>query len=118
MRVIAYYLPQFHAIPENDEWWGKGFTEWTSVRNGKPLFKGHHQPVEPGELGYYNLLEADVKERQAQLAREAGVEGFCYWHYWFGGKQLLEKPLQQVMERGKPDFPFCLGWANESWNRC
>ena len=115
MRVIAYYLPQFHAIPENDEWWGKGFTEWTSVRNGKPLFKGHQQPVEPGELGYYNLLEADVKERQAQLAREAGVEGFCYWHYWFGGKQLLEKPLQQVMESGKPDFPFCLGWANESW---
>lgn len=115
MRVIAYYLPQFHAIPENDEWWGKGFTEWTSVRNGKPLFKGHQQPVEPGELGCYNLLEADVKERQAQLARKAGVEGFCYWHYWFGGKQLLEKPLQQVMESGKPDFPFCLGWANESW---
>ena len=115
MRVIAYYLPQFHAIPENDEWWGKGFTEWTSVRNGKPLFKGHQQPVEPGELGYYNLLDADIKERQAQLAREAGIEGFCYWHYWFGGKQLLEKPLQQVMESGKPDFPFCLGWANESW---
>lgn len=115
MRVIAYYLPQFHTIPENDEWWGKGFTEWTSVRNGKPLFKGHQQPVEPGELGYYNLLEADIKERQAQLAREAGVEGFCYWHYWFGGKQLLEKPLQQVMASGKPDFPFCIGWANESW---
>ena len=115
MRVIAYYLPQFHAIPENDEWWGKGFTEWTSVRNGKPLFDGHQQPLEPGELGCYNLLEADVKERQVQLAREAGVEGFCYWHYWFGGKQLLEKPLQQVMESGKPDFPFCLGWANESW---
>lgn len=115
MRVIAYYLPQFHAIPENDEWWGKGFTEWTSVRNGKPLFRGHQQPVEPGELGYYNLLDADIRERQAQLAREAGVEGFCYWHYWFGGKQLLEKPLQAVLESGKPDFPFCLGWANESW---
>ena len=115
MRVIAYYLPQFHAIPENDEWWGKDFTEWVSVRNGKPLFKGHQQPVEPGELGYYNLLDADIKERQAALAREAGVEGFCYWHYWFGGKQLLEKPLQQVMESGKPDFPFCIGWANESW---
>ena len=115
MRVIAYYLPQFHAIPENDEWWGKDFTEWVSVRNGKPLFKGHQQPVEPGELGYYNLLDADIKERQAQLAREAGIEGFCYWHYWFGGHQLLEKPLQQVMANGKPDFPFCLGWANESW---
>lgn len=115
MRVIAYYLPQFHAIPENDEWWGKGFTEWTSVRNGKPLYAGHQQPVEPGELGYYNLLDADIRERQAQLAREAGVEGFCYWHYWFGGKQLLEKPLQAVMASGKPDFPFCLGWANESW---
>lgn len=115
MRVIAYYLPQFHAIPENDEWWGKDFTEWVSVRNGKPLFKGHQQPIEPGELGYYNLLDADIKERQAQLARETGIEGFCYWHYWFGGKQLLEKPLQQVMASGKPDFPFCLGWANESW---
>ena len=115
MRVIAYYLPQVHAIPENDEWWGKGFTEWTSVRNGKPLYAGHQQPVEPGELGYYNLLDADIRERQAQLAREAGVDGFCYWHYWFGGKQLLEKPLQAVMESGKPDFPFCLGWANESW---
>lgn len=115
MRVIAYYLPQFHAIPENDEWWGKDFTEWVSVRNGKPLFPGHQQPVEPGELGYYNLLKPDIRERQAQLAREAGVEGFCYWHYWFGGKQLLEKPLQQVLASGKPDFPFCLGWANESW---
>lgn len=115
MQVIAYYLPQFHAIPENDEWWGKGFTEWTSVRNGKPLFAGHRQPIEPGELGYYNLLDADIRERQAQLAREAGVNGFCYWHYWFGGKQLLEKPLQAVLKSGKPDFPFCLGWANESW---
>ena len=115
MQIIAYYLPQFHAIPENDEWWGKGYTEWASVRNARPLFKGHQQPVEPGELGYYNLLDADVRERQAQLAREAGVAGFCYWHYWFGGKQLLEQPLQQVIASGKPDFPFCIGWANESW---
>lgn len=115
MRVIAYYLPQFHAIPENDEWWGKDFTEWVSVRNAKPLFCGHQQPVEPGELGYYNLLDPEVRERQVELAREAGIEGFCYWHYWFAGKQLLEKPLEQVMASGKPDYPFCIGWANESW---
>ncbi len=116
MRVIAYYLPQFHTIKENDEWWGKGFTEWTSVRKARALYRGHQQPKVPGELGYYNLLEADIKEKQAELAREAGVEGFCYWHYWFGGgKQLLEKPLQQVMASGQPTLPFCLGWANESW---
>ncbi|MBO4249688.1 MAG: glycoside hydrolase family 99-like domain-containing protein [Paludibacteraceae bacterium] len=115
MRIIAYYLPQFHPIPENDEWWGKNYTEWVSVRQAQPLFAGHQQPVVPGELGYYNLLNSDVRERQAQLAREAGIEGFCYWHYWFGGKQLLEKPLQQVVQSGKPDFPFCIGWANESW---
>lgn len=115
MQVIAYYLPQFHAIPENDEWWGKGFTEWVSVSKGKPLFKGHQQPVEPGELGYYNLLDATIRERQAALAEEAGVVGFCYWHYWFGGKQLLEKPLEAVIQSGKPEFPFCIGWANESW---
>ena len=115
MRVIAYYLPQYHAIPENDAWWGKDFTEWNSVRAAKPFYKGHSQPVVPGELGYYNLLDPAVRERQAQLAREAGIEGFCYWHYWFGGKQLLEQPLQQVLESGKPDFPFCIAWANESW---
>lgn len=115
MQVIAYYLPQYHSIPENDAWWGKDFTEWTTVRNAKPLFKGHRQPVIPGELGYYNLLDPAIQERQAQLAREAGIDGFCYWHYWFGGKQLLEKPLEQVFQSGKPDFPFCIAWANESW---
>ena len=116
-RLIALYLPQFHAIPENDMWWGKGFTEWTNVKRAKPSFKGHYQPRIPGELGYYNLLDAEVKEKQAQLAREAGIEGFCYYHYWFGnGKQLLEKPFQQVIESGKPNFPFCLCWANHTWS--
>ena len=115
-RIIAYYLPQFHTIPENDEWWGKGFTEWRSVGNAKPLFHGHYQPRVPTDLGYYNLLDSTVREEQAALARKAGVEGFAYWHYWFGaGKQLLERPFNEVLNSGKPDFPFCLAWANESW---
>lgn len=116
-RIIAYYLPQFHPIPENDSWWGKDFTEWTNVRKAKALFKGHNQPKIPSELGYYDLRLPEVRELQAQLAREAGVEGFCYWHYWFGGKgrQLLNGIIDEVHQTGKPDFPFCLGWANESW---
>ena len=117
-RVIAFYLPQFHPIPENDQWWGKGFTEWTNVIKGRPLFRGHKQPHVPADLGYYNLLDSEVRAKQAELAREAGVDGFCYWHYWFGGgKQLLEKPLQEVLRLHEPDFPFCLGWANHSWEK-
>lgn len=116
-KIIALYLPQFHAIPENDAWWGKGFTEWTNVRKAKALFNGHYQPRIPGELGYYDLHDPKTRERQAELAREAGISAFCYWHYWYGGKQLLEMPLQEVVRLGKPDFPFCLGWANHSWEK-
>ena len=115
-RVIAFYLPQFHPIPENDKWWGKGFTEWTNVGKAKPLFKGHYQPRVPADLGYYDLRMPEVREAQADMAREAGIEGFCYWHYWFGNdKMLLELPFKEVLESGNPDFPFCLGWANHSW---
>jgi len=115
-RVIAFYLPQFHPIPENDMWWGKGWTEWTNVGKAKPLFRRHYQPRVPADLGYYDLRLPETREAQAQMAREAGIEGFCYWHYWFGGgKRLLERPFNEVLESGKPDFPFCLGWANHDW---
>jgi hypothetical protein len=117
-RVIAYYLPQFHPIPENDEWWGKGFTEWTNVAKAKPLFCGHYQPKIPADLGFYDLRLPEVREQQAELAKTAGIDAFCYWHYWFGnGKQLLEKPFQEVVKSGSPDFPFCVGWANHSWEK-
>ena len=115
-RVIAYYLPQFHPIPENDAVWGKGFTEWTNVAKAKPLFKGHYQPRIPADLGFYDLRLPEIREQQAQMAREAGIEGFCYYHYWMGnGKQLLQRPFEEVLKSGKPDFPFCLCWANHEW---
>lgn len=116
-RVIALYLPQFYPIPANDKFWGKGFTEWTNVVQAKPLFRGHYQPRIPADLGFYDLRYPEIKEKQANLAKEAGIEGFCYWQYWFGnGNMLLEKPFEQVLNSGKPDFPFCFGWANHDWS--
>jgi len=116
MRIIAYYLPQYHEIPENNEWWDKGFTEWYNVKSAAALFEGHDQPKIPGELGYYDLNNPGIRERQAKLAGDAGIEAFCYWHYWFGnGRQLLEMPFNEVLNSHTPNFKFCLGWANESW---
>ncbi|NDV64971.1 glycoside hydrolase family 99-like domain-containing protein [Bacteroides sp. 224] len=114
-RLISFYLPQFYPTPENDEWWGKGFTEWTNVGKAQPLFKGHYQPKVPTDLGYYDLRIPEVRIEQAKLAADAGIEGFCYWHYWFSGYRLLDRVFEEVLETGKPDFPFCLCWANHSW---
>ncbi len=115
MKIIAYYLPQFHEIPENNEMWGKGFTEWTNVRNARPLYKGHVQPVEPLNDNYYNLLDTDVMRWQVKIAAEHGIYGFCFYHYWYNGHLLLEKPIENYLNEKDIDFPFCICWANHNW---
>ena len=117
LRVVAFYLPQFHPVPENDAWWGSGFTEWTNVVRARPRFPDHYQPHLPTELGFYDLRVPEVREQQAALARAYGIEAFCYYHYWFNGRGVLDRVFREVLRSGRPDFPFCLCWANENWTR-
>jgi len=116
VKFIAYYLPQFHRLKFNDDYWGKGFTEWTNTAKAKPLFRGHYQPHIPADLGFYDLTVPSIRKEQADLAKEYGVDGFCYWHYWFGkDRPMMDMPFNEVVESGSPDFPFCLAWANHDW---
>jgi len=115
MKVVALYLPQFHTIPENDTWWGEGFTEWVNIKKAIPLFENHHQPRMPLQDNYYNLADPDVMRWQASIAKEHGVYGFCFYHYWFDGKLLLQKPIENFLENKDIDIHFCISWANEHW---
>lgn len=117
LRALAVVLPQFHPIPENDTWWGKGFTEWTNVVKTKPRFKKHYQPHLPADLGFYDMRLQQTLEDQARLAKDHNIYGFCFYHYWFNGKRLLETPINKIVSSGKPNFPFLLCWANENWSR-
>jgi lipopolysaccharide biosynthesis protein len=117
LRALAIYLPQFHPVPENDAWWGRGFTEWTNVTRARALFPGHYQPHRPADMGYYDLRVPEVRFAQAEMARQHGIHGFCYYHYWFTGRRILERPFTEVLNSGQPDFPFLLCWANENWTR-
>lgn len=117
LRAIAFYLPQYHPVPENDAFWGAGFTEWRNVVRARPRFSGHEQPHLPADLGFYDLRLAEIRSAQAALARTAGLSGFCYYHYWFAGRSVLNRPFDEVLASGNPDFPFMLCWANENWTR-
>jgi hypothetical protein len=117
MRALAFYLPQYHPIPENDAWWGRGFTEWRNVAKARPLFRGHYQPHVPADLGFYDLRLPETRAGHRTSSGAHGIAGFCYYHYWFGGRRVLERPFREVLESGEPDFPFCLCWANEDWTR-